>query len=158
MRVIAIDPGFERLGIAIVSKIAGGKETVEYSECFRTPKTLPFEQRLKLIGETLTTCIKKYKPEVLAIESLFFSNNKTTAIGVAGVRGVILYVAAQNGLLVREFNPATIKIAVTGYGKASKEDVEKMVGMLVTLPDRKRIDDELDAIAIGLTALAHKIV
>ena len=160
MRILGIDPGFERLGIAILEKggkpfdSAQGKELVIFSECFKTSAKLEFAQRLKLIGEEVRTVIKKYKPEVLAIETLFFTTNQKTVMRVAEARGVCVYEAKSAGLKIFEASPLQIKIAVTGYGRATKEQMTKMIRMLVEINKNKTSDDELDAIAIALTAFA----
>jgi crossover junction endodeoxyribonuclease RuvC len=99
--------------------------------------------------------IEKYKPEVLAIETLFLNTNQKTVMRVAEARGVVIYEAAQVGLKVFEAAPPQIKIATTGYGRATKEQMIKMVRILVELDKNKTSDDELDAIAIALTAFAH---
>lgn len=153
MRILAIDPGFERLGIAILEKdlIKRDREIVIYSACFNTSPRLDFYVRLSAIGQEVNRVIETYKPERLAIEKLFFSTNKTTAMKVSEARGVIIYEAARHGLLIYEYNPADIKIAVTGFGRADKTAVMNMVHNLVTLPEGHWSDDELDAIAIGLT-------
>lgn len=156
MKIISIDPGYERLGIAILEREKNGKEKLIFSSCIRTSAKSPFPERLKIIGDSVLDCIQKYKPDAMAIESLYFAGNQKTAIAVAGARGVILYCAAKENIPVREFTPLQVKIAVTGYGRASKEDVAKMVPKLISLSEKIRIDDEIDAIAIGLTALAHQ--
>jgi crossover junction endodeoxyribonuclease RuvC len=160
MRIIAIDPGVERVGIAILEKISGGKETVLYSDCFKTSAKIAHSERLTLIGEELTTIIKQWKPSALSIEKLFFETNTKTAMSVAEARGVMLYVAGQNSLTVYEYTPLQIKVAVTGYGKSDKTAVMTMVPRLVTLgakKEGKKIgDDEMDAIAIGLTCFASE--
>jgi len=97
--------------------------------------------------------IKKHKPDVLAVETLFFSKNVKTALGVAEARGAILAAAGKAGVPVLEFSPAHVKIAVTGYGSADKKAVANMVPKLVALTKKKRLDDELDAIAVGIAAL-----
>jgi crossover junction endodeoxyribonuclease RuvC len=156
MRILGIDPGFERLGIAILKKNKGDKkETVLFSECFKTSAQLEFSERLKLIGEEVKNVIKKYKPEVLAIETLFLTTNQKTVMHVAEARGVVIYETACAGLKIFEASPPQIKIAITGYGKANKEQVMKMVKILVEIDKNKKSDDELDAIAIALTAFAH---
>ncbi len=168
MRILGIDPGFERLGVAIVEKPArnafsiadaGGnkteKETVVFSECFKTSSKLEFSKRLVLIGDEVRNVIKKYKPDVLAIETLFLTTNQKTVMHVAEARGVVIYEAACTGLKIFEASPPQIKIATTGYGKATKEQIIKMVKILVKIDSSKKSDDELDAIAIALTALAH---
>src|SRR3989339_201631 len=97
MRVIAIDPGYERMGVAILEK-KNGKEILVYSECFKTSSEIPYTERLKLIGQEIEILIKKYKPESMAIETLFFKNNQKTAMRVSEARGVMLYVASIFGL------------------------------------------------------------
>ena len=153
MKIIAIDPGYERLGIAILEK-GTGKETLLFSECFVTKTTEKHENRLKLIGEELEKVIKKYQPEALGIETLFFKTNAKTAMKVSEARGVMLYEAAKNGLWVLEFTPLQIKVAVTGYGKSDKDQVTAMVKRLIKIEKPLKYDDEYDAIAVGLTFFA----
>lgn len=154
MRIIAVDPGYERCGIAVLEK-QNGKEVLIHSECVRTSKSLPFSERLHLVGEAIARVIETYTPETLAMETLFFSNNQKTAIAVAEVRGVITYVAACAGLPLYEYGPGAIKIAVTGVGNADKKQVMAMIPRLVVLKNTDMLDDEYDAIAIGITHLAH---
>ena len=154
MRILGIDPGFERLGIAVLEK-NGGKERVTFSECFKTSAKLEFADRLKLIGTEVREVIKKYKPEVLAIETLFLNTNQKTVMRVAEARGVAVYEAAQAGLKIFEASPPQIKIATTGYGRSDKAQINKMVKILVDIDESKKSDDELDAIAIALPAFAH---
>jgi crossover junction endodeoxyribonuclease RuvC len=153
MKIIAIDPGYERVGIAILEKVSN-KETLIYSECFKTLATKSSEERLRLIGEEISKLIKKYQPQALAIENLFFKNNAKTAMKVSEARGVMLYEAAKNNLEIMEFTPLQIKIAVTGYGKSEKEQVTTMVKKLIKIPELLKYDDEYDAIAVGLTFFA----
>lgn len=155
MRIIAIDPGYERLGVAIVDKEKGEKETLVYSDCITTPKTLPHAERLGQIGIELDRIINEYKPEALAIETLFFAKSVTSALKVAEARGVILYTAARLNLAIKEFSPMDIKIAVTGHGKSDKIQVTTMVGKLIKINKNIRYDDEYDAIATGITFFAH---
>jgi crossover junction endodeoxyribonuclease RuvC len=154
MKIISIDPGYERLGIAVLEKLPKQKEVLVYSECFKTSAKLPHHERLTLIGNKIKEVIKKYKPEVLATEKLYFSNNQKTALLVAEARGVILYAGSSTGLQIFEYTPAEIKIAVTGYGKADKHQVMNMVSKLISGTEKIKSDDELDAIAIGLTHFA----
>jgi len=153
MRVIAIDPGYERMGVAILEK-KNGKEILVYSECFKTSSEIPYTERLKLIGQEIEILIKKYKPESMAIETLFFKNNQKTAMRVSEARGVMLYVASIFGLNVVEFSPMTIKIAVTGHGSSKKDQVIFMVKKLIKINIKIKYDDEYDAIATGLTYFA----
>ena len=110
--------------------------------------------RLKNIGQELEIIIKKYKPKALSIEKLYFTTNQKTAMNVAEARGTIIYICAKNNLQIYEYTPPQIKIAVTGYGKASKEMVMSMVPKLINIKKEIKSDDEIDAIAIGLTCLA----
>ncbi len=152
--VLAIDPGFDRIGVAVLQM--NKKEEVLFSECITTSPKQKHEERLKKIGLRLREIISVWSPQSLAIEKLFFNQNITSALKVAEARGVILYEATLGGLEIFEYSPQAIKIAVTGYGKASKEQVESMVIKLVTVKDKKkkRLDDEMDAIALGITHLA----
>jgi len=155
-RILGIDPGFERLGIAMLEKNKNRKgERVVFSECFKTSAKLDFSERLNLIGEEIRKIIKEYKPEVLAIETLFLNTNQKTVMRVAEARGVAVYEASQAGLKIFEASPPQIKIAITGYGRANKEQIKKMLAMLVPIDNSIKSDDELDAIAIALTAFAH---
>lgn len=152
MRVVAIDPGFERLGVAVLER-ANGKEKLLYSSCFRTSAKLSFSLRLMRIAEEITRILDAYHPEALAIETLFFSNNQKTAMRVAEARGVIVYACALAELPVYEYTPLEVKVAVAGYGKADKRQVALMVSRLLGVAAAHQ-DDETDAIAIGLTCLA----
>lgn len=156
MKILGIDPGFERLGVAILEKNKNDKkENVLFSECFKTSAQLEFPERLHLIGKEVKKIIKEYKPDVLSIETLFLTTNHKTVMHVAEVRGVILYEAKCANLKIFEASPPQIKIATTGYGASNKTQVMKMVKILVNIDNSKKSDDELDAVAIALTAFAH---
>ncbi len=154
MKVLAIDPGYDRLGIAVLEK-KSGKEILHYSDCIITDKKSELAERLFVIGEHVQKLIKKHQPDTVAIETLFFNKNQKTAIGVAQARGIILFLAKQAGCAINEFGPQEIKVAVTGYGKSDKSAVIEMVKRLIPESPTKALDDEYDAIAIGITALAH---
>lgn len=154
MRLLAIDPGYERLGIAVLEKLSGQKETLLYSACVHTAKTLPHAERLLKIADEVQRVIATFKPKAAAVEKLFLSVNQKTAMPVAEARGAILTEAARAGLSVHEYTPLQIKIAVTGYGRSDKKQVAHMVKRLISLPRKKMLDDEYDAIAVGLTHLA----
>ncbi|MEK9184742.1 MAG: crossover junction endodeoxyribonuclease RuvC [Patescibacteria group bacterium] len=154
MKLISIDPGYERLGIAIIEKEKTNKETLIYSACFKTSAKLPFTSRLKLIGDEIEQLIKKFHPLALAIETLFLSNNQKTAMRVSEVRGAILYIATVNNLKIYEYTPLAIKIATTGYGKSTKNQMIAMVPRLIKINKEIAHDDEYDAIAVGITCLA----
>lgn len=153
MRIISIDPGYERMGVAIIDK-EGSKETLVFSECFKTSAKIPHEERLKLIGGEVEKVIKEYNPTAMAIETLFFKTNAKTAMHVSEARGVMLYEVSKNNLEVREFTPIEIKVAVTGYGKSEKRQVTEMVKRLIKIDKVIKYDDEFDAIAVGLTYFA----
>lgn len=151
MRVLAIDPGYDRLGIAILDS---GEQLI-HSECLTTSKKILHAERLKKVGLGVRCLIEKYKPDTVALESLFFSTNRKTAMKVAEVRGVLLYETALSHCELVEYSPADIKIAVTGYGRSSKEQIMTMVKRLVKHDfNAHTLDDEYDAIALGLTHLA----
>lgn len=151
-KIIAIDPGYDRCGVAIVSEVSG-KASVLFSTCITSDKSEEQYLRLTSIFKQLETIVKKHKPSHLAIETLFFSVNKKTAIKVAEARGAILTLAGLHNLSLIELSPQAIKIAMTGVGNASKEQVQKMVQLTVSLPKESKLDDEIDAIALGVASL-----
>jgi len=154
--ILGVDPGFERVGIAILEKTTRSKaEKILFSRCFKTSAKLDFSERLNLIGEEIKIVIKKYQPEILAIETLFSNTNQKTVMRVAEARGVIIYECVKRGMRIFEASPPQIKMAVTGYGRANKEQIMKMVKILTKIDNTKTSDDELDAIAIALTASAY---
>ena len=153
MRVIAIDPGYDRLGVAVMEN-TGGTETLLYSACIESSRSDSLSDRLVTVGEEFARLLAVYEPTALGIETLFFNKNIKTAIGVAQARGVLLYLAKQAGCTVYEFGPQEIKSAVTGYGKSDKQGVIDMIMRLVKNAPTKALDDEYDAIAVGVTCLA----
>ncbi len=156
-RVLSIDPGYERLGVAVLEKNpSNNKPVLVFSDCFKTKKNLLFTDRLLQIGLYIESIIEKYQPTTFSIENLFLSNNQKTAMRVAETRGVLLYIAKKHGLPVFELTPLQIKLSITGNGKSDKTGVEKMLKLI--LPElsktTKKIDDEFDAIACGLSYFA----
>jgi len=154
MRVLAVDPGYDRLGVAVM-ELQDGKETLIHSECLLTDKEADLDTRLFSIGEAFDVLLKKHQPDIVGIETLFFNKNVKTAIGVAQARGIIMFLARRAGAAVREYGPQEIKIAVTGYGKSDKAAVIDMVMRLIPDAPEDVLDDEYDAIAVGITTLAH---
>jgi crossover junction endodeoxyribonuclease RuvC len=154
MKVLAIDPGYDRLGVAIM-EYQNGKEFLHFSTCVITDKTAPLSDRLVMVGDTILKLITEHAPDTIAIETLFFNKNITTAIGVAQARGIIIYLAKNAGCTLYEFGPQEIKVAVTGYGASDKRAVYDMVNRLVANVPEKAHDDEYDAIAVGITCLAQ---
>jgi crossover junction endodeoxyribonuclease RuvC len=155
MKVIGIDPGYDRFGIAILERV-NGKETVIHSSCATTDKKAPFPDRLRTVGDALAAAIATYQPKALALEQLFFNKNVKTALGVAEARGVALYVARSHNLPIFEYSPQAVKIATTGYGKSEKKQVEEMLFRLVNNVPKKALDDEYDAIAVALACLVSE--
>jgi crossover junction endodeoxyribonuclease RuvC len=153
MKILGIDPGYDRLGIAVVD----GKDLV-FSECFTTSAKDIFYKRLAAVGAEISRVLDEYKPDGMAIESLFITKNQKTAMHVAEARGVICYEAGRRGLPIYEYTPGQIKIAVTGHGASDKSQVMKMIPLLVKMPPEKKtaLDDEYDAIAVALTCLASE--
>lgn len=161
MKILGIDPGYERLGIAVLENQGLGvrnqkKIKLFFSETFRTSIKDSHPQRLFQIQKEIERVIKKYKPDRLGIETLFFNKNVKTAIKVAEARGIILALAEKNKLKIFELSPQQIKIAVTGYGGADKTSMIKMIPLLVEIKKNTiEFDDEFDAIGAGIAGLAN---
>ena len=151
-RVLGIDPGYDRLGLAVLEGNIS-KPVHIWSECIEIPKGRP-EERLAAVFREVSDVVKIYAPDRAAIETLFFSTNKKTALGVAEARGAALSAAGEAGIKVKEVSPGTVKLAVTGDGRADKKAIARMIPLLLKLPPKKRLDDELDAIAVGIAALS----
>jgi crossover junction endodeoxyribonuclease RuvC len=154
MRVLGIDPGFDRLGLAVIEGDPS-KPIHIWSDCITPPKGAPAE-RLNAVYEAVQEILSKYSPEVVAIETLFFSKNVKTAFGVAEARGAVLAAAGKAGVRVQECSPQEVKLAVTGYGAADKSAVAQMIPKLISLPTKKRLDDEIDAIAVAISGLTKR--
>ena len=153
MIVLGIDPGTARTGYGIVAREGNQVTPVDYG-CFETIADRPLEGRLLLIHEAIDDLIATHRPAAVAVERVFFNKNVQTAFAVGQARGVILLAAAQHGLPVYEYGPHEVKIAVTGYGRAEKAQVQKMVQALLGLEALPRPDDAADALAIAI-CLAH---
>jgi crossover junction endodeoxyribonuclease RuvC len=153
MRILGIDPGYDRLGLAVLSD-GSGKQTYEYSECF-TPEKGAFEDRLLSVGAHFREVLGRFSPDAVALETLFITKNQKTAMHVAELRGVLLYEARMSKATISEYTPSQVKSAVTGYGKSDKAAVAMMLTKLLTIPERTMLDDEYDAIAVALTHAAH---
>ena len=148
-RILGIDPGFGRMGYAVVAA-AGNELHLLVCDATMTPTGHAYPLRLQLIYEELSVIIARYHPQEAAVEKLFFGKNVTTAIGVAQARGVALLTLVQSGLTIAEYTPSEVKLAVTGYGAARKEQVGYMVQHLLNLPSIPRSDDAADAAAIAI--------
>ena len=155
MRVLAFDPGYDRLGVADLEH-RDKKEFLLFSDCVLTDKDQDISERIFYIGKVVKKLLKEHTPDAVAIETIFFNKNIKTAIGVAEARGTLVYLAKAAGCKLLEYGPQEIKIAVTGYGKSDKAAIIDMVKRLVPDAPEQAHDDEYDAIAVGITALAHQ--
>ncbi len=149
MLILGIDPGYAIVGFGLVES-RGTRQRLVRCGAINTPAGLALPARLLLIANDLEQLIGQFKPEVMAIEELFFNQNVTTGIGVAQARGVIVMTAEKMGLPIAEYNPSQVKQAVVGYGKAEKRQVMDMTKRLLGLSEVPRPDDAADAVAIAL--------
>ena len=149
MRVLGIDPGYAIVGYGIVDQ-SGGKMVPAAYGAITTQSHTPFEDRLVEVFDDVTQLLSVYRPDHLAIETLFFSNNQKTAVAVAEARGVILLAAKQAAVPIFEYSPLQVKQAVTGFGKATKNQVQEMTSRLLKLKSIPKPDDAADALAIAL--------
>jgi crossover junction endodeoxyribonuclease RuvC len=150
VRVLGIDPGYDRCGWALLLATPGRQGQVLASGTLQTARSLSLPERLHELALGLDTLLAQHAPDCLAVEELYFSKNVKTAIGVAQARGVVLERAAAVGLPIGEYAPTMVKSQLTGNGRADKEQVAFMVRRLVALDNTARLDDELDAIAVAL--------
>jgi len=151
MKILGIDPGFGRIGWGVIEKHGSDWRAVDYG-CIETSAKLKFVDRLAQLHREVVDLIKKHKPGLMAVEELFFFKNVTTAIQVGQARGVILLAAVNNGVPVDEYTPLQIKQAMTGYGRAEKGQMQKLVAMLLGIKVKIKSDDAADALAVALTA------
>ena len=148
--VFGVDPGIAITGIALVSE-EKGRQTLLHAQDITTSSGLPFPLRLLKLHEKLTSILRKYHPTVAALENLFFNTNAKTALIVGQARGVVQLVLAQNNIPVVEYTPLQVKMALTGYGRADKNQIQQMVKSILKLPKVLTPDDVADAAAIALT-------
>ncbi|MEI6304482.1 MAG: crossover junction endodeoxyribonuclease RuvC [Candidatus Taylorbacteria bacterium] len=149
--ILGIDPGYDRVGIAVINKLQKGREEVIYSDCFQTSSKDTIYDRLLSIGIEVARIIDTYSPDSLSIESLFITKNQKTAMRVSEARGIIIYQAISKGVPVSEYSPMQVKMSITGDGTSDKSRIQKMVKLLVKLPKKDTLDDEYDALAVALT-------
>lgn len=150
MKVLGIDPGTARAGWAVITKEKGVVGLVAYG-CITTVTTQSVETRLLHLYQEMQTLFDDYNPDAVAVEDLFYTTNAKTVIAVAQARGVILLAAAQKNVSVVSYSPLAVKLAVAGYGKAEKVQVQKMVMATLKLAKIPQPDDAADAVAVGLT-------
>jgi crossover junction endodeoxyribonuclease RuvC len=153
MIILGIDPGYDRLGVAIIEKPQKGKEVMLFSDCITTSPKDSIYERFKHIGDEVAGVLEIYKPDAMAIETLFITKNQKTAMRVSEARGIIIYQALRTGVLVFEYSPMEIKTAITSDGRSDKANIMKMLPLLIDLSkmSKKALDDEYDAIAVALT-------
>jgi crossover junction endodeoxyribonuclease RuvC len=151
MKVLGIDPGYGRCGMAVVER-EDGKDVLIFSDCVETKADDEFTARLSMIVRQCAKLIETYEPAALSIEKLFFNANQKTAMRVAEARGAIISCATEHGVEVFEYTPAQIKSATSGSGRADKKQIAAMLHLLIKIEKDIRHDDEYDAIA---TAVAH---
>lgn len=149
MIVLGIDPGIAIVGFGLLEKQGNRLKPIQYGSIV-TEAGLRTETRLKQIYDATSHLIEKYKPNVMAIEKLFFNRNVTTAFTVGQARGVMLLAAEEAGIAVSEYTPLQVKQAVVGYGQAEKHQVQEMVKMLLNLKEKPKPDDVADALAIAI--------
>ena len=149
MRILGIDPGFAITGYSIIEYV-GNHFTLVASGAILTKAGESFPDRLVKIYDDLQNIIDTYKPEVMSIEELFFNTNTTTAINVAQARGIVLVVARKNNVPIYEYTPLQIKQAVTGYGRADKLQVQKMVKSILKVDKLPKLDDTTDSMAAAI--------
>lgn len=160
MRILGIDPGYATIGFGILEAERGNVRLLQYGTITTSPE-LTFPQRLQVIFRDMNCLLQQVKPDVMAIEELFWGHNVTTGIGVSHGRGVILLAAAENQLPICEYTPMQIKQAVVGYGNATKLQVMDMTKRILKMEKVARPDDAADAIAVALcharsaTSLLH---
>lgn len=148
-RIIGVDPGYAIVGWGILDYAGSHFSTVDYGAIL-TPAELPFVRRLEMIYNEMSRILEQYHPQSMGVEKLYFTKNVTTGIDVAQARGAILLAAQQKGLDFGEYTPLQVKQAVTGYGKAEKNQVMQMTKMILNLSQLPKPDDTADALAVAI--------
>lgn len=149
MTILGIDPGTAITGFGVISNKSGELGMIDYG-CINTDSKTEMPDRLVEIHSEINSIIKKYKPDVLACEELFFFKNLKTAITVAQARGVVITSARLSRIPVSEYTPLQIKQAISGYGRATKQQMQKMVKIILKLDSEPKPDDAADALAAAI--------
>jgi len=155
MIVLGIDPGYAKLGCSVVKKFKDSYEIIE-SLLIETKPGDAHEKRILFIGNAVQKIIFKHQPQALSIEKIFFSTNQKTAIKVSEIKGAVMFLAATNNIPCFEFTPLEIKMALCGYGKADKKQIQEMVKIILNLKTPPKQDDVADSIAVALTCFLTK--
>lgn len=151
VRILGIDPGIAIVGFGLIEADRGKTRLLNYG-AITTPAGLPLARRLVQIEQDMGELIAQLKPDAIAVEELFFSNNITTGIAVAHGRGIILCTAEKSGVPLYEYTPMQVKQAITGYGKAVKKQIQEMTRIMLHLESVPKPDDTADALGM---AIAH---
>lgn len=154
--VLGVDPGLARVGYGVVRSQGNQLDLLDYG-VIETPKHEAVGSRLQTIYRRLRTLIGKHSPDALVLEQLFFTKNVTTGIVVGEARGVVLLAAAEDNVSVIEVTPTSVKQALTGYGRADKRQVQRMIQVLFHLAHPPKPDDAADAIALALCGSNQRI-
>jgi len=149
MIILGIDPGTATTGYGVIEKEASRLKMIKYG-CIITKAREETAQRLKIIDRELIKLIKKYKPQAIAVEDIFFFKNVKTVIKVSQARGVILCATARQNIPLYEYTPLQVKQAVTSYGRAEKRQVQRMIKLILNLKEIPKPDDAADALAIAV--------
>jgi len=149
MVILGVDPGFATVGVGVIEY---SNPRFKYLTCgaILTPAGEPVERRITTVYDEINEIIKKYKPDAMAIEELFFNTNQKTIINVSQARGVILLAARKNAVPIFEYTPLQVKQAVVGYGRATKNQVMEMTKVIMGLSSVPKPDDAADALAIAI--------
>lgn len=151
MRILGLDPGTASVGYGIIEEQDGHLEVVDFGVIRTKPQDGDTARRLQIIYRRLLEILDKHCPDVAAVEELFFGKNISTAIRVGQARGVLLLALTNSSIPIAEYSPPKIKEAVSGYGNASKEQVQYMVKSLLDLEETPKPDDAADGLAVALT-------
>ena len=149
MIILGIDPGIARMGWGVAEDTRGKARAIAYG-CFETTKDTPHQERLRAVHDELLKIVRKYKPERVAVEKLFFSKNVKTALTVGEARGVIMLTCAELNVPVVEISPKEVKQTLTGYGSAGKKQMQRMIQLMLGLKELPKPDDAADALAIAI--------
>lgn len=154
-KVLGIDPGLTRCGVAVVSGKVINRSKISHTETIRTSASQDLDKRIHLIGQKIKELIEVHEPSEIALERVFAQANLKSVMGVAQISGVVLFLAAEFNLPIRFFTPTQVKAAVTGDGRANKEGVAKMTMTLLGEQEVFDSPDSADAAAVALTAIAN---
>lgn len=150
VKILGIDPGIARCGWGVI-QVESSKLKVENCGCIETKPSVLVEKRLLMVYKEIIKLISKHKPDSIAVEELFFNTNAKTALVIGQARGVVLLAAAENNIPIGVYTPLEVKMTITGYGRADKNQIGQMVKTLLKLKEVPKPDDVTDALAIALT-------